>query len=373
MRLLCRTGIVCILASGLTACAVSEAQSSAVPMPAQSQDGKSPTQKANPSPAYQVVRTGRYQLVKADAKQGQKDLLEQVVDVHIPDVESPTVSDALRYVLRGTGYQLCDANHAPQTYLYSRPLPAAHHQIGPMPLRSALQMLAGDPWELEADGISRTVCYTPTFGARIASGHPSSTESTDPNQELPRDADHVIKAGDSDADELRLAKDAKPDTSAGSPSAVSGKETVPPKEQGAHDNHGVDETSATTDDADADEGAKPTPETDKADPKSQPTELPETLMRTSRQVVAAVDQPLWKIDGDVMLDKGLRTWMKKSGWQLVWKSRVNYRVSSSLEFSGTLTEAVTDLVMLYSQSEKPLYADISKQQLIVISDDPKEL
>lgn len=193
MRLLCRTGIVCILASGLTACAVSEAQSSAVPMPAQSHDGKSPTQKANPTPAYQVVRTGRYQLVKADANQGQKDLLEQVVDVHIPDVESPTVSDALRYVLKGTGYRLCDADHVPQTYLYSRPLPAAHHQIGPMPLRSALQMLAGDPWELEADGISRTVCYTPTFGTRVASADPSLVEEgTDPRQESPSDTGHDV-------------------------------------------------------------------------------------------------------------------------------------------------------------------------------------
>ncbi|MBZ9559047.1 MULTISPECIES: hypothetical protein [unclassified Modicisalibacter] len=125
------------------------------------------------STAVDVVRVGRYQLVQANAQEGQKHLLEQIVSVQIPPIESPSVGDAIRYVLKGTGYQLCDPRGTAMNYLYSRPLPGPHYQMGPMPLRAALEMLAGEPWTLDADRITRTVCYEPTeqvrFGVTVAS------------------------------------------------------------------------------------------------------------------------------------------------------------------------------------------------------------
>ncbi|MDF9434658.1 MULTISPECIES: PFGI-1 class ICE element type IV pilus protein PilL2 [Halomonadaceae] len=107
----------------------------------------------------EVLRTGRYQLVTMQAPMGQRHLLEQIVNVHIPPSISTTVGDGIRYTLKNTGYTLCPATRDHQKWLYSRQLPAAHYHLGPMTLREALQVLAGDAWELEEDPVRRQVCY----------------------------------------------------------------------------------------------------------------------------------------------------------------------------------------------------------------------
>ncbi|MCE8005314.1 hypothetical protein HOP53_20990 [Halomonas sp. MCCC 1A11081] len=90
---------------------------------------------------------------------GQRHLLEQVVNVQVPPSVSTTVGDGIRYTLQHTGFTLCEPIHVHQRWLFSRPLPATHYRLGPMPLREALQVLAGDAWELEADPVRRQVCY----------------------------------------------------------------------------------------------------------------------------------------------------------------------------------------------------------------------
>lgn len=82
----------------------------------------------------------------------------------------------------------------------------------------------------------------------------------------------------------------------------------------------------------------------------------------------------WFMPRGEMLSDGVRQWADQAGWELVWKSRVDYRIASALGFSGTIESAVEELILLYSHAEKPLYADISpRQRLIVVSDDPREL
>lgn len=82
----------------------------------------------------------------------------------------------------------------------------------------------------------------------------------------------------------------------------------------------------------------------------------------------------WVMTRGDMLSEGLKSWADRAGWELVWKSRVDYRIASGLGFGGTIESAVEDLILLYSHAEKPLYADISpRQRLVVVSDDPKEL
>ncbi len=107
----------------------------------------------------EVMRGGRYALVTANATRQQRDLLEQFVDVSIPASVNPTVEDGLRYILQHTGYALCVPQGPAQRILYSRPLPAAHFRLGPMPLREALQVLAGRAFEVQADPIARMICY----------------------------------------------------------------------------------------------------------------------------------------------------------------------------------------------------------------------
>jgi type IV pili sensor histidine kinase/response regulator len=104
------------------------------------------------------LRYGRYTLVSTAPTTEQRDLLAQIIDVSIPSNLSPSVQDALQYVLQRSGYSLCPVT-APVKVLFSRSLPAAHYRLGPIPLRSALQVLAGPAWQLTTDEVNRSVCF----------------------------------------------------------------------------------------------------------------------------------------------------------------------------------------------------------------------
>ncbi len=106
------------------------------------------------------IRYGRYTLVSTAPTTEQQDLLAQIIDVRIPSSLSPSVQDALHYVLLRSGYSLCP-DASPVQVLFTRPLPAAHYRLGPMPLRSALQVLAGPAWQLTINDVSRSLCFEP--------------------------------------------------------------------------------------------------------------------------------------------------------------------------------------------------------------------
>ncbi|MFJ4443350.1 PilL N-terminal domain-containing protein [Pseudomonas sp. NPDC089422] len=110
-----------------------------------------------PQPVW-VARQSRYTLVELSPELAQQDLLLQVIDLRLPNGSSTTVGDALRYVLRHSGYQLCAGSSDAQG-LFALPLPAAHLQLGPMVLRSALLTLAGPGWTLQVDDLSRHLCF----------------------------------------------------------------------------------------------------------------------------------------------------------------------------------------------------------------------
>lgn len=141
-----------------------------IPAPSESGDlsqvHATPQQTSEPVP---VVRQGRYTLVELVPEPAQRDLMQQVVEVTIPPTFDASVGDAMRHVLRRTGYRLCDAADA--TALYGFPLPAAHLRLGPLALRDALQTLAGPAWDLSVDDASRQVC----FRCRAAPTSPGST------------------------------------------------------------------------------------------------------------------------------------------------------------------------------------------------------
>lgn len=427
---------LCVMTLSLSGCALLQPTPAPQPLSvvdeSSSEESKSqasldlPSIYDGSSDPVEVMRTGRYQLVSARASNGQQHLLEQMVDVDIPTGSQPTVGDALRYVLRGTGYELCDSRGAEQNYLYSRPLPAPHYQFGPMPLREALQMLAGESWTLDADRITRTVCYEPQepirFGVTVASdrrlqqqlepvsskqiavpptGSPSTPSDggavitplaqTSSSSSLGKPAPSARTDGGADALELFASTDpelrnridvelekrgnSSPEVNpqvertggAGSDGASQGAMNQPQDETASGEAKRGHESSAKSSAADSTNGTD-TDHDQEVDPVTIEIDPP--------KVVAAKNQPLWRIDSGVMLNDGIEKWMTQADgdWHLVWLSRVNYRITSAVEFSGTLEEAVTDLVTLYSSSDKPLYADISpSQQLVVISDNPKEL
>lgn len=104
-----------------------------------------------------VVRSGRYTLVEIVPERGQRDPMEQIVDVAIPATMTPTVGEALRYVLLRSGYRLCEGDEATRE-LDALPLPAVHLHLGPLTLRQALEILIGSARELTVDEASRQVC-----------------------------------------------------------------------------------------------------------------------------------------------------------------------------------------------------------------------
>jgi conjugative transfer region protein (TIGR03748 family) len=104
------------------------------------------------------LRYGRYTLVSTEPTTEQRDLLAQIIDVNIPSSLSPSVQEALQYVLQRSGYSLCPVSESVKV-LFTRPLPAAHYRLGPIPLRSALQVLAGPAWQPTTDEVSRSVCF----------------------------------------------------------------------------------------------------------------------------------------------------------------------------------------------------------------------
>lgn len=111
-------------------------------------------------PATQAaIRADRYTFLSLRPAVEQKDLLSQVMDIRIPDNISPTVQDAMTYALRRSGYQLCSGK-GDVAKLFTHPLPASHFRLGPIPLRDALQLLAGPAWSLEVDELNRSVCFS---------------------------------------------------------------------------------------------------------------------------------------------------------------------------------------------------------------------
>lgn len=122
-----------------------------------------------------AIRMGRYNLVEIGADVAQQDLMEQVVEIDIPNSISANVGETLRYVLQRSGYRLCDS-HELTAVLDGLPLPAVHYHLGPITLREALLVLAGPGWRLELNPSERRVCFKPV----------STTDDPDSHAEIQR-------------------------------------------------------------------------------------------------------------------------------------------------------------------------------------------
>ncbi|WP_426576175.1 PilL N-terminal domain-containing protein [Xenorhabdus stockiae] len=106
----------------------------------------------------EVIRYGRYLLVSTAPTAAQRDPLSQLMDIQLPTSQNPTVADAMRYALRQSGYALCVPDKR-NDILYRQPLPSVHAQLGPIRLRTVLQVMAGPAWQLEVDEVQRVVCH----------------------------------------------------------------------------------------------------------------------------------------------------------------------------------------------------------------------
>jgi len=110
----------------------------------------------SPLPAW--VRQGRYTLASTRPTLEQRQPLYQLINVRIAPALHATVGEALRHVLQHSGYSLCPESPA-MARLFRRPLPAVHHDLGPISLLDALTIIGGPAWRLAIDPVERNVCY----------------------------------------------------------------------------------------------------------------------------------------------------------------------------------------------------------------------
>ena len=106
------------------------------------------------------VQVGRYASLIAAPTEAQANLLSTLVTVKFPPRVS-TAGGAVEHLLRGSGYRLAPHTTADpaRTDLLGFPLPKAHRSLGPMPLRDALETLAGPAFRLVEDPLHRLVSF----------------------------------------------------------------------------------------------------------------------------------------------------------------------------------------------------------------------
>jgi conjugative transfer region protein (TIGR03748 family) len=181
---LCQTATICGLAGALllTGCTTTVPFES-VQMPTKAV--RSPALVSAPDKRNATAaRYGRYTLIELVPEPAQRDLMQQVVEVTIPQQLDTHVGDAMRHVLRHSGYRLCETGEAAS--LYVLPLPAAHLRLGPLTLRDALLVLAGPAWELAVDDAARQVCFVRNGALlTIGSAPVSHAEGEQPQEAQP--------------------------------------------------------------------------------------------------------------------------------------------------------------------------------------------
>jgi conjugative transfer region protein (TIGR03748 family) len=108
--------------------------------------------------AESTTKVARYLAIQNQALPGQMNLLDQTFQVHFSR-DVCTIGDAMRYLLRFSGYRLVNAavlSKATQAVLL-QPLPETDRKLGPMRLQAGLLTLVGQPFGLVIDPVHRLI------------------------------------------------------------------------------------------------------------------------------------------------------------------------------------------------------------------------
>jgi hypothetical protein len=115
-------------------------------------------------------------------------------------------------------------------------------------------------------------------------------------------------------------------------------------------------------------------------PTARASTLPGSTPQTSAGADPSVTPRLWTLAKGVMLSDGINDWMEQTTaggerfrWTLQWDAfdgvnrehRVDYLIVAPLRFTGTIDEAIAQVVMLYKKSTKPLAVEIAKDQRVI--------
>jgi type IV pili sensor histidine kinase/response regulator len=119
------------------------------------------------------AQVGRYSVLAAVPTEAQTDLLATTLIIRFPD-RIQTLGEAVQYLLQRSGYRLAKLDSIGQdtVKLFALPLPAVHRSLGPMMLRTALETLAGQAFNLVQDPVHRLVTFERCMTNRLAVGTP---------------------------------------------------------------------------------------------------------------------------------------------------------------------------------------------------------
>lgn len=123
-------------------------------------DSKSPLERSS-----STIQTGRYSTLVAIPTPAQRNPLAVIIDVTIPET-CVSIEQAIRFLLRRSGYDLDTALSEDIIELLAKPLPAVHRKLGPMPLKDALTLLVTPGFVLQDDPVKRLLRFVPIDGSR---------------------------------------------------------------------------------------------------------------------------------------------------------------------------------------------------------------
>ena len=132
---------------------------------------------APPCAVAAEVQVGRYATVATTPTEAQVRLLSAIVRVEFPGSVT-RVGQAVEHLLQPSGYRLSPQHVAEPTRqsLLNLPLPEPHRMLGPMPLKTALETLAGPAFRLVEDPVHRLVSFERCAPARYERPASSGTE-----------------------------------------------------------------------------------------------------------------------------------------------------------------------------------------------------
>jgi conjugative transfer region protein (TIGR03748 family) len=107
-----------------------------------------------------VEQAARYSVIHPRPSSGQQDLLAVAVRLRVPD-EITTVGGAVEWVIRDSGYRLAasDQLNAGVKDMLALPLPKAHRQFQPLPLKAVITLLAGPAFVPVHDPVHRLLAF----------------------------------------------------------------------------------------------------------------------------------------------------------------------------------------------------------------------
>jgi type IV pili sensor histidine kinase/response regulator len=106
------------------------------------------------------ARVARYSEISLSPSEAQRDPLLSPVQTRVPD-DLILIGDAVDWLLKPSGYRLASASseNLERAMLLALPLPDVHRSLEGLPVRTALQTLAGPAFRLVEDPVHRLISF----------------------------------------------------------------------------------------------------------------------------------------------------------------------------------------------------------------------